>query len=182
MSLSTVHVWATKLGLPCTIESDKTLFVYVLNCDGKVFEWCGTKYVGMPTKCGYLEVKLPPGCYVIGAAENPNGIPPLGNHLTHIAIVRVNCGAEVCVTLFNPTMHHCSTWLKAAATRHLAVGGQVMTTQLNAAMKTAVDALGRVEALIAPDPFTEAMKKIEFIPKNTTAPKASKGKAKKGRK
>jgi hypothetical protein len=146
---------------PCQIESSQTLFVYVLRCNGKVLEWCGRKFVGIPTKCGQVEIEVPPGCYVVGAVENPNGIPPLGNHLTHIQVVRVNCGDTACVTLFNPTYHHCAHWFLTATRDHLAAGGQALPREAAVALRNALPALEAVVKAIPQDPFTTEMAKID---------------------
>lgn len=156
MSTAKLNVWITEMGKPCRIETRKTLFVYVLHCDGTVLEWCGNRYVGLPAKCGHLEIEIPVGCYVVGAVENPSGIPPLGNHLTHIAIVRANCGDHICVTLFNPTLHHCAQWFAAAMGGHLAVGGQALTATVARAMTIAADAVGGLVKAIPQDDFTTA--------------------------
>lgn len=184
MSTARLNVWASVIGRPCEIESKKTLYVYVLHCDGRVLEWCGRKYVALPTKCGHLEVEIPPGCYIVGAVENPNGIPPLGNHLTHIQIVRANCGDHVCVTLFNPTLHFCGHWFKTAMTGHAAAGGQGVPRELTAAMRNAIDAVEKVEALLPQDPMVAQMKGVEAIPrpKGGTATESVKGGSKKGNK
>src|SRR5262245_43268332 len=88
MSTARLNVWITQQGDPCRIENKKTLFVHVLHCNGEPLEWCGRKYLHIPARCGHLDIEIPPGCYIVGAVENPQGIPPLGNHLTHVAIVR----------------------------------------------------------------------------------------------
>lgn len=179
MSTAKLNVWITEMGKPCRIETNKTLFVYVLHCDGTVLEWCkdGRKirYVGLPAKCGHLEIEIPVGCYIVGAVENPSGIPPLGNHLTHIAIVRADCGQEICVTLFNPTLHHCAHWFANAMGGHLGVGGQALPPPVARAMKTAVEAVGGLVKAIPQDDFTIAHAKA--IGTGTGAP----ARGKKGR-
>jgi len=154
MSTAKLNVWVTQKGEPCRIDGKRDappLFVYVLHCNGEVLEWCGRRYVAMETKCGHLEVEIPVGCYVVGAVENPHGIPPLGNHLTHIQIVRANCGDHVCVTLFNPTFHFCSHWFRTAMEVHLA--GE-LPGEIAGRMKEALQAVARLEEVLPPDEFT----------------------------
>jgi len=155
MSTARLNVWITAKGQPCRIDTrDQPMFVYVLHCSGEVLEWCGKKYVGMPTKCGHLEVEIPVGCYVVGAVENPSGIPPLGNHLTHIAMVRANCGDHVCVTLFNPTFHHCAHWFLTAMHDHITAAGQALPRPAAATMRNAAEIVERLVREIPQDEFT----------------------------
>ena len=153
MCTATLCVWMSRMGRPCEIEDKLTHFVYVLGCDGKPLEFCDKTYVGMPTKCGHLEVEIPPGCYVVGAVHASGGLvgnpPSLGNHLSHIAVVRANCGDRVCVTLFDPSFHFCGTWLGAAINTHLHGGGGRLPRELVAALRNAAPA---VEALVKAAP------------------------------
>jgi hypothetical protein len=75
--------------------------------------WCGKTYTFLKAKCGLLEIEIPPGCYTVFASMGA-GIPPFGNQLTHVQVVRANCGDHVCVTLFSPTGHYCGTWFASA--------------------------------------------------------------------
>ena len=57
MSTARLNVWITQRGDPCRIltpDADpKTVderLVYVLHCNGDPLNWCGTTYVGLPTK------------------------------------------------------------------------------------------------------------------------------------
>lgn len=199
MSTAKLNVWITAKGQPCVIDNNPQtfsdpkkpepiqLFVYVLHCNGEVLEWCGRRYVGMQAKCGHLSVEIPVGCYLVGAVEKPSGRPPLGNHLTHIAIVRANCGDEVCVTLFNPTFHHCAHWLATAMKEHLAAGGQAMQAEATAAMRNATRAIDGLVNGLTPDPFTTTQAKALGAASPAGAQigdtsKATGSKAKKGRK
>jgi hypothetical protein len=161
MGTATVGVWITEKGHPCRIDNSKNqLYVYVLHCNGQVLEWCGKKYVGMRAKCGYLELKLPVGCYVIGAVENPEGIPPLGNHLSHIAIVRVNCGDRLCVTLFYPTLHNCGHWFLNAMQGHLALRGRALPNNLAGPMREAIQAVDVLLRALPTDDFTKLQAQV----------------------
>jgi hypothetical protein len=98
VSTSTLDVWITNLGEPCTIASDSGLphawVVAVSHCDGRVLNWsegryrhhsddpwtripshtppgsttAGTFYESIPTLDGHVEIELPPGCYVVRAS------------------------------------------------------------------------------------------------------------------
>lgn len=163
MSTATLNVWITEKGDPCRI-TDKQLFVYVLRCNGEVLEWCDKKYVGLPTKCGHLEIPIPVGCYIVGAVENPNGLPPLGNHLTHIAPIRANCGDHVCVTLFNPTFHHCRHWFAQAIRDHLQA--EALPREAATVARQALEAVDRLAQVLPDDAFTVTQAKaLEERPK-----------------
>lgn len=179
MSTARLNIWITKKGDPCRIDNNpqpQQLFVYVLHCSGEVLEWCGKKYVGIQARCGHLELEIPVGCYVVGAVENPGGIPPLGNHLTHLAIVRANCGDHICVTLFNPTLHHCAHWFATAMNGHLAAGGQALPATLAGPMRNAAQAVEGLVKAIPQDAFTTTQAKAI----GTVRP--TEGTGKKGRK
>lgn len=164
MSTAKLNIWITERGDPCRITNN-TLFVHVLHCSGKVLEWCGRKYLHIPARCGHLELEIPVGCYVVGAVENPSGIPPLGNHLTHIAIVRADCGKDYCVTLFDPTFHQCAQWFGTALNDHITT--QALPKNAADAARTAAQAVKNLAAQIAQDPFTteQARALAEPLPK-----------------
>ena len=179
MSKAFLCVWATRVAKPCEIEDEKTLFVYVLKCDGKPLVHCGKKYVAMPTKCGYVEFEIPPGCYIVGAVENPNGIAPLGNHLTHIQIVRVNCGDRVCVTLFNPAAHFCGHWFLSAVRHHLEAAGNAVPAETARAIRNALQPLEALVKALPEDEVTRALKGVEEIAKPKLPAGPTKGGTKK---
>ena len=131
-------------------------YVHVLDCNGHILDWCGTKYTNIPTRCGHVDVGLPPGCYTVCATWSPgDGSGSLGNHLTHISVVRVNCSGDACVTLFTPTLHHCGTWFLRALEEH-AERGRVEKRGVAGAVKAVQAVLAEVKR----DPFTEAMEEI----------------------
>jgi len=74
---------------------------------------------------------VPPGCYVVFAGWSPPPVlvPPFGNQLTQVQVVRLNCGDHACVTLFSPSLHQCGTWFASA-----------VTTQIEALEKAKIDA------------------------------------------
>jgi hypothetical protein len=97
---------------PCKIENTRTWYITVFNCDGTVLEFCGRRYILMPTdrRCGCLEFKAPPGCYYIKGVWGFREVEPQVykvNHFTDAAIVQAVCGKTTCVRLFNPSVHRC---------------------------------------------------------------------------
>lgn len=180
MSTSVINVFCTKRGT-CDITSE-TLFVYVTDCRGRILEWCGKRYVNIPARCGHATIEVPPGCYFVGAVENPKGIKPLGNHLTHLGVVQVRCGDHACVTLFDPTLHFCGTWFKNAVTTHLQAQALPATAQGTA--REAVRAVENLLGAIEPDAFAQQLEK-ELGPRPTDtggAKKAGRASKKGGRK
>jgi hypothetical protein len=161
MSTGNLNIWVLKSeGNRCLIEDKIPHYVYIVDCEGNPLVWCGKTYVALEMKCGHLELTVPPGCYFVGAVRNPFSAVdpkyrPFGNHLSHLSMVRINCGDHACVTLFDPTFHHCGTWFETALVRNL--GGGVVAGELGAAMKEARPVLRRlVAALEKEDPDTFA--------------------------
>ena len=157
MSTANLNIWITQRGDPCRIATTEH-FVYVLECcTGKPLRWCDKVYSGLRTKCGHLELEIPPGCYIVGAVESTAGIPPLGNCLTHIAMVRANCGDHACVTLFDPSLHLCGTWLGAAINTYVAGthGGPPLNRDLVAVLQNAGAAVNKMLQVIEKDPLSE---------------------------
>lgn len=122
MSTANLNVWITGFSDPCHINDKDPWFVHITDCEGKVLEWCGRKFSFIPAKCGHLEIDIPPGCYTVFAGHSPQGqgVPPFGNRLTHVQVVRANCGDHVCVTLFSPTLWFCGSWFAHAVATQLA--------------------------------------------------------------
>src|ERR1041384_5051160 len=175
MSTAKLNIWITQKGDPCRINKE-TLFVHVLHCNGEVLEWCGRRYLHIPARCGHLELEVPVGCYIVGAVENPGGIPPLGNHLTHVAIVRADCGKDICVTLFDPTFHMCAHWFLTALKDH--IGVQAVPQAATAAARNAAQAVDTLIRQIPQDPFPTQQAKVlaEPTPKDEGTVKKSAGK------
>jgi hypothetical protein len=179
MGTANLQVWITQRGDPCRIATTEH-FVYVLECcTGKPLRWCDRVYSGLRTKCGHLELEIPPGCYIVGAVESTAGIPPLGNCLTHIAMVRVNCGDHACVTLFDPSLHLCGTWLGAAINTYVAGrgGGPALPRDVIGVLQNAGKAVEAMLKAIPEDPLSAQTNALA-----TAQGGASKGRAKKGRK
>lgn len=116
MSTATLNVWITNFGDACHIVDRDQWFVHITDCNGNVLKWCGRTFSFIPAECGHVEIEIPPGCYTVFAGHSPQGagIQPFGNRLTHVQVVRANCGDHVCVTLFSPSIWHCGAWFAAA--------------------------------------------------------------------
>jgi hypothetical protein len=150
MSTATLNVWITDIGDPCHI-TETEYFVHVVDCGGNALQWCGKTYTFIPTKCGHLEIEIPPGCYAVLASQG-RGLGTFGNLLTHVQVVRANCGDHVCVTLFAPTGHFCGSWFANAVLWALESPGVVV---LNPGLaRGAVEAVNRLLANVEVDPFT----------------------------
>lgn len=110
MGFATLNIWVSGMDDPCSID-DRTWYVTIYNCDGKVLKWCNRNYVVLPAKCGHLEVKVPPGCYYLKAVWSFSFLGGIFhvNHFTDAAIVCACCDETTCVTLFNPSLHRCGT-------------------------------------------------------------------------
>jgi len=174
MGTNNLQVWITQRGDPCRIATTEH-FVYVLECcTGKPLRWCDKVYSGLRTKCGHLELEIPPGCYIVGAVESTAGIPPLGNCLTHIAMVRVNA----CVTLFDPSLHLCGTWLGAAINTYVAGrgGGPRLGPDVIGVLQNAGKAVDALLKAIPEDPLSAQTNALAI------GQGATKGAAKKSRK
>jgi hypothetical protein len=155
MSTATLNCWITEIGDPCHIINHDEWFVHIVDCEGKVLTWCGKTYRDIPTKCGHAEIEIPPGCYAVfaGHSTKGTGIGEFGNRLTHVQIVRANCGDHVCVTLFSPSLWYCGTWFKAAIKQQAA--GLKKAGVDDKTAKAAVDAVQNVLGKLRCDTFTQ---------------------------
>ena len=160
MSTANLNVWITGFGDPCHIEDKETWFVHVLDCEGRVVDWCNKRYSFIPAKCGHVQIEVPPGCYAVFAGHSPQGqgVPPFGNRLTHVQVVRANCGDHVCVTLFSPSIWFCGTWFAYAVATQLA-GLEKAKVDPKIA-RAAVEGVQAFLGKIAPDQFTENMRRV----------------------
>jgi hypothetical protein len=177
MSTATLNVWITEFSDPCRImgphvePGTKTLeqwYVHIVDCAGKPLTWCGKTYTFMQAKCGHLEVEIPPGCYAVFASHTSPAaiwVPPFGNRLTHIQVVRANCGDHVCVTLFSPELWYCGTWFAHALETQVATLG---TAKIDAKLVTA--ATGAIHAVLAQIKPTDFAANLEAFKKD--APRA----------
>lgn len=109
MGLGKLEIFISELDDGCKID-DRTWFVTIYDCDGRVFEWCDRRYVVIPARCGHLEIELPPGSYTLVAVwsfgTTPGGVI-FGNHFTDHGVAHICCEQTTCVTLFTPSAHRC---------------------------------------------------------------------------
>jgi hypothetical protein len=125
MGLAKLQIWINSEGDPCKIserdEHDNSPWVVAIwHCDGDLLEWCGKKYYNMVAKCGHLEVDVPPGCYVIRAADGMSISKDgqvVGNHWSDHAVVTACCDENTCITLFAPSAHSCGIGFLAVLDR-----------------------------------------------------------------
>lgn len=148
MSASTLNVWITAIGDPCHITNTE-YYVSVVDCEGAPLNWGGKIYKSIPAEFGHVELEVPPGCYAVFAVQQPKGIPPFGNVLTNVAIVRVNCGDHACVTLFAPDAHLCGSWF-GGALRDIANAPGVPRELVAAA----IEAVDNLVAVLEPTTFS----------------------------
>ena len=167
MGTGKLQIWITSESDPCRIserdEHDNLPWVVgIWHCNGQLLNWCGRKYFGMEARCGHLEVDLPPGCYVVRAADwmglTHQGV--WGNHWTDHGVVTVCCDQTTCVTLFAPSAHNCGVGFLGAVRRMIAekrlpakIGedvAQLVQAVVNRAPKTEFDiaALPAMAALL----------------------------------
>ncbi len=168
MSLATLNVWITQIGHPCQIGDNIQWFVHIVDCEGKPVTWCGKSYRDIPTKCGHAEIEIPPGCYAVFASENrqdaqghQGGFGVYGNQLTHVQVVRVNCGDHACVTLFSPSAHFCGTWFGAAIVVLLpALAASGVNPKI---INAAANAVKELVAVLPADEFSKNLR--AFLPR-----------------
>ena len=167
MSTATLNVWITRIADACHIVDKDEWYVHITDCTGKPLVWCGKTYTFLEAKCGHLEIDIPPGCYTVFAGHTPRdevGVQPFGNRLTHVQVVRANCGDHVCVTLFSPGLWYCGTWFEQAVTQQFAA-----LERANIDLKLARAAVTAVEAFVAklePEPYAlNVLKAVERNPR-----------------
>lgn len=118
MGLAKLNIWVSGQDDPCSVDN-RTWYVTIYDCDGRVLNWCDRRYIAIPARCGHLAIEVPPGCYRISAVWSFSVTPQAvfwGNHFTDSAIVCACCDEHVCVRLFNPSIHRCGAiFLRAVA-------------------------------------------------------------------
>jgi hypothetical protein len=138
MGMARLNIWVSGTDDPCSVD-DKTWYIIIYDCDGRVLEWCDRRYVVLPAKCGHLEVEVPPGCYFIravwGYGRKVAGL--WGNHFTEATIVQARCEETVCVKLFNPSAHRCGYIYKLAIADMVAA--QAIDRELAKRLHEAID-------------------------------------------
>jgi hypothetical protein len=111
MGMAKLNISISAIDNPSGIDDKHQWYVTIFDCFGNVFDWCGKKYVVLPTKYGHLEVEVPPGCYYLKAVRSFSFVGGIYyvNHLTDAGIVEVSYDETVCVRLFNPGIHRYGT-------------------------------------------------------------------------
>lgn len=165
MSTAKLNVWITAIARACHIADKDEWFVHITDCTGNPLVWCDKTYTFLKAKCGHLEIDIPPGCYTVFAGQSPrgSGAQPFGNRLTHVQVVRANCGDHVCVTLFSPGIGYCGTYFALAVKSQYAA-----LERANIDLKLARAAVTAVEAFVAklePEPYAlNVLKAVERDP------------------
>ncbi len=110
MTNAKLNIWVSEIEDPCKI-SQRQWYVNIYHCDGTPLVHCDRKYIVLPTKCGHLEIDVPPGCYRINAVWSYRLLGGIYyvNHYTDNAVVQACCGKDHCMTLFTPSAHRCGT-------------------------------------------------------------------------
>lgn len=163
MCTAKLCVWITEIGDPCHIikeQVNEKWYVHIVDCEGNVPEWCGRKLRDFETRCGHAEIEVPPGCYVVFASHSREGEGwgNFGNRLTHVQVVRVNCGDEVCVTLFSPELWYCGAWFAGAILQQ-----EAGLTQLGIEPKVIQGAVTAVRTLLERVPATAFTRNFEVF-------------------
>lgn len=153
MGTARLDVWVSEPGDGCKVHPTLHWYVHVLHCDGSLLEDGEKKFTNQVTKYGHVALDVPPGEYLIVATwtKGNETAEHLGNHLTHMQVVRVNCGDRACVYLYAPTLHLCGTHLIKAIREHLA--DRAVDRRVAG---DAIEAVERLLSTLKPDPIAEA--------------------------
>lgn len=120
MGTSRLNVWVRDKDFPCKPDMRWIWSVDVFLCDGQPLEWCGTKYYGAhQTEHGHVEIKVPPGCYIVRARTGSHGHH---NLFTHVTMVVVGCDETACVNLVPPGAWTCGRQWNMALQFQAAIG------------------------------------------------------------
>lgn len=152
MGVAKLNVWIKDTDFPCKPDmKTQVWFIDVFLCDGTPLSWCGKTYYGTDeTVHGHVEIKVPPGCYVVrGRSCNP-----AGNFTTDMTMVTVSCGDTACVQLVPAGFHICTRNLIAAIDMHVQLG-----TVTDVEVQPAIGAINDVADLVA-----ERVGKSRFSP------------------
>jgi len=98
-------------------------------------------------------------CATWSAAPPTANLPTsLGNHISHLSMIRANCGDEVCATLFPPTFHWCGIWWLVALRETMAL--KRMPKEAGRAAEIAVKAVDDLLKLLPQDEVTKNMMRL----------------------
>jgi hypothetical protein len=156
-----INIWIAEGGNPCGISEtggyNVPWVVAIADCRGKTLHWCEQDYINLVTKCGHLEVEVPPGKYILRAAQAMNPEGTWCNLLTDTGVVTVSCGETVCVTLFYSTWSGCHSlweWTLEEALRVNILGN--MTAEV---IKPAIEAHRKLREYLKPTDFDREYEK-----------------------
>ena len=168
MGTARINIWITGEGDPCGVSTKpadpgdpQQWGVALWECNGSLLHWdCaeevpGGDYFNLPTRCGHLELEVPPGRYVIRAADSQwmtkSGVA--GNHWTDHGVVTVGCDDTACVTLYAPSAHNCGLgWERVLRTL---VGREIIPEEL---ARPVLDAMAEIVRLL---PATQYERRAE---------------------
>jgi len=122
-------------------------------------------YDGVPGtgEPGHVRFEVPPGCYLISASVHiwlqvtKTGRTLLGNLATHKSVIRVCCGGENCVTLFQPSGWHCGIIMVLELLLPVMEQNRLITKDERA---NAEKAMRPILEKLAPSPLDEREKEI----------------------
>lgn len=92
MGMAKLNVFVSGYGEPCSLDSDYWI-IGIFDCKLQPFKWCNFNYK-IPAKCGFAEIRIPPGTYVIMAINEKQ------RNFTCPVIVSLPCEETKCVKLF----------------------------------------------------------------------------------
>ncbi len=167
MCTATLCVWITEIGDPCHIVTERPgekWYVHIVDCEGNVLQWCDRKYRDIETKCGHAEIQVPPGCYTVFASHSREGegVGTFGNRLTHVQVVRANCGDQICVTLFSPALWFCGTWFAEAVRQQ--TNGLIKLGVEQQTVKAALTAIDQLLEKVPVDGFAKNLQAFRERP------------------
>lgn len=135
MGTGKLNVFVMRPDDSCGVDP-RTWLVSIFECDGQPLKWCDRAYIGLPARCGHVEIDVPPGCYSVVASWRPEIWPPrpivdppigppinppigpippivLPAIFTDHSAVTVCCDGTACVQLFVPSARRRARLLEA---------------------------------------------------------------------
>ncbi|MBU1938094.1 hypothetical protein KKG05_11905 [bacterium] len=96
MGMAKLNVWVRSIEHPFMPDSRLTWWIDIFVCNWKPLEWCDKTYYEIPTRCGHIEIDIPPGCYIVQARTASRGHH---GYYSSITMVIAGCGETACVNL-----------------------------------------------------------------------------------
>lgn len=132
MGFATLNIWVKDQDFPCKPDMRWVWSVDVFLCNGEPLKWCGTTYYGAhKTHHGHVEIRVPPGCYIVRARTGSKGHH---NLFTHMTMVIVRCGDTACINLVPPLAWRCGVEFNMAL-KFQAMIGNVPRKLVNTAIE-----------------------------------------------